>query len=331
MGVRRKPKVGNPMRNVFCAGELLIDFVCKDIGVTLAEGMHFEKKAGGAPANVAAAVAKLGGNAFFMGKVGEDAFGTFLERTLQEAKVNTSMLTKGGHTTLAFVSIASDGERDFIFQRGADGEYSFANIDLEKLASSDILHLGSATAWLPGELKETYYQLLAHAKKQGIFLSFDPNYRSALIVNREEFRENCLEFAAQADFVKMSEEEAKMIGKTDDLHEAVEMILKAGAKILCVTLGAKGTLLATNERKELLPSIPIKQVDSTGAGDAFVGAMLYQFSHEVELADVQHDFAKLAEFVCFANKVGAITCTNFGAISSMPSLHEVTLFKEGMC
>jgi fructokinase len=97
------------MRNVFCVGEMLIDFICKDTGVTIAEGRNFEKNAGGAPANVAAAVAKLGGKSYFMGKVGDDSFGEYLENVLKEVQVDTSMLVKGNHTTFAFVSIDTYG------------------------------------------------------------------------------------------------------------------------------------------------------------------------------------------------------------------------------
>lgn len=305
------------MRNVYCLGELLIDFICKDVGVNLAEGTHFEKNAGGAPANVAAAIAKLGGKAFFMGKVGHDSFGVFLEKTLQEVNVDTSMMCKGNHTTLAFVSIDADGERDFTFLRGADGEYSFDNIDFSRMQTSDIHHFGSATAWLPGTLKQTYDKMLLHAKEQGNFISFDPNYRDALITKKEEFRQDCINFLLHADFVKVSKEEACLIADTHDVEEAITTILQFGTKILCVTLGDQGTFLATAERREIIPSIKIKQVDSTGAGDAFVGAMMFQFSKEEDLLGIHQDFERLSKYVRFANRVGAITCTNYGAISAM--------------
>lgn len=316
------------MRNVFCVGELLIDFVCKDIGVTLVQGSNFQKLAGGAPANVGAAIAKLGGRTSFLGKVGDDSFGVFLEETLKDVDVDTSMMIKGNNTTLAFVSIDANGERDFTFLRGADGEYSFDNIDLSKIAPSDILHFGSATAWLPGDLKETYKKLLAYAKERGIFVSFDPNYRDALIKDVDQFRQDTLEFIANADFVKLSDEEAKMIAQSDDLDEAVAKLLGYGPKIVSITLGSKGTYLAVKDKKDILPSVKIKQVDSNGAGDAFVGAMLVQFSREEKLKEVYQDFVKLSQFVSFANKVGAITCTNYGAISSMPTPEDIVKFEH---
>ena len=200
------------MRNVFCIGELLIDFVCRNTNVSLVNGSDFEK-AGGAPANVAAAITKLGGHATFMGQVGNDPFGEFLEQTLQRAQVDTSMLIKDKQTTLAFVSIDQDGERDFTFMRGADGEYQFNSIDLSKIQTNDLIHFGSATALLSSPLKETYFQLLQYAKDKGHFISFDPNYRSALITNTEQFSQDCLTFIKHAHFVKVSQEEATMLSK----------------------------------------------------------------------------------------------------------------------
>ena len=118
------------MNKVFCIGELLIDFINKDINAGLVKGINFEKKAGGAPANVCAAVCKLGGKSYFLGQIGKDAFGKFLLDTLKNANINTEMVVEEGNTTLAFVSIDENGERGFEFNRGSDGQYSFDKIDL---------------------------------------------------------------------------------------------------------------------------------------------------------------------------------------------------------
>ncbi|MBY0595015.1 carbohydrate kinase family protein [Bacillus bingmayongensis] len=312
------------MKQVFCIGELLIDFICCDAHVPLSDGIRFEKKAGGAPANVAAAITKLGGKASFMGQVGNDPFGKFLEKTLQENGVDTSMLVKEKQTTFAFVSIDQHGERDFTFMRGADGEYQFHQIDLSKMHNYDIVHFGSATALLSGHLKETYFKLLQYAKEQNHFISFDPNYRDALITDKEQFCEDCLSFIAQAHFVKVSEEEAVMLSKETNMNKAAQCLLATGAKVVAITLGKQGTLLATSEGGTIIPSITVKQVDSTGAGDAFVGAMLYQFSKEENIFDVS--VKKLCTLIAFANKVGAITCTNYGAIQSLPTLEDIVKF-----
>lgn len=309
----------NFSKKVFCIGELLIDFVCKDVGTSLVVGNNFEKKAGGAPANVAASIAKLGGHAYFLGKVGNDPFGVFLEDTLKEVNVDTSMLIKGGNTTLAFVSIDSNGERDFKFFRGADADYSFDDIDFLKIKEDDIVHFGSATGFLEGTLRETYFKLLDYAVKSKMFISFDPNYRDALIKDTKSFAKDSIKFIEKSDFVKLSDEEAVIITGKENLEDCIDEILNMGAKTVCVTLGAKGTLLATKKEKTIIPSTLIKQVDSTGAGDAFVGAMLCQIAKNQE----DLDFNSISKYVEFANKVGAITCLNFGAICSMPTIEDI--------
>ncbi|MCB2294404.1 carbohydrate kinase [Clostridium algoriphilum] len=314
----------NASKRVFCIGELLIDFICKDVGTNLVQGNNFEKKAGGAPANVAAAITKLEGHAYFLGKVGNDPFGVFLENTLKEVNVDTSMLIKGGNTTLAFVSIDSKGERDFKFCRGADGEYSFDDIDFLKMKKGDIIHFGSATGFLDGELRNTYFKLLEYAKENKMFISFDPNYRDALIKDTRAFAEDSIKFIEKSDFVKLSDEEAMIITGKENLEECTDEILRMGAKTVCITLGSKGTLLATKEKKVIVPSIKIKQVDSTGAGDAFVGAILYQIAK----GEDNLEFDTIFKYVEFANVVGAITCMNFGAICSMPTGEDVKKSEE---
>ena len=144
--------------NIFCIGELLIDMVCVD-NKGLKYGEKFEKKAGGAPANVAASISKLEGNAYFLGQVGSDFFGKYLVELLKELNINTDMTVEKGSTTIALVGIDENGERNFDFLRGSDGEYSFDNIDTSKISGSDIIHFGSATGFLDGELKNTYYNI----------------------------------------------------------------------------------------------------------------------------------------------------------------------------
>ena len=306
------------MNKVFCIGELLIDFINKDINAGLVKGINFEKKAGGAPANVCAAVCKLGGKSYFLGQIGKDAFGKFLLDTLKNANINTEMVVEEGNTTLAFVSIDENGERDFEFNRGSDGQYSFDKIDLNKISKNDIVHFGSATAFLEGELKNTYFKLLNYCKENKIFISFDPNYRDALITEDklEQFIEDCKEFIKYSDFIKLSDEEIKIITKEEDLYNGIEKLHNMWAKLIAVTLGSKGTLVSTNEENYIVQSIKIKQVDSTGAGDAFVGAVLKQIAQLKDKNNIS--FEKMKEILFYANKVGAFTCTNYGAIDAMP-------------
>jgi fructokinase len=308
--------------NVFCIGELLIDMVCVD-NKGLKDGEKFEKKAGGAPANVAASISKLEGNAYFLGQVGNDFFGKHLIDLLKDLKINTEMTVEEGSTTIALVGIDENGERNFDFLRGSDGEYSFDNINLSRIGSSDIIHFGSATGFLDGELKNTYFKLLEHAKANNIYVSFDPNYRDALITpdKLDGFVEDCVKFLKESDFTKLSDEELVLITKEKDIQAGVNKLHELGVKIVTITLGSKGTYLSVNRENEIISSIEIKQVDSTGAGDAFVGAVLKQIS---EIENKQNiSFEEWKKIILFANKVGAITCTNYGAIASMPTLNEL--------
>ena len=309
-------------KNIFCIGELLIDMVCVD-NKGLKDGEKFEKKAGGAPANVAACISKLDGNAYFLGQVGDDYFGKHLIELLKDLNINTEMAVEKGSTTIALVGIDKNGERNFDFLRGSDGEYSFNNINLSKIDNSDIIHFGSATGFLEGELKKTYFKLLEYAKSNNIYVSFDPNYRDALITpdKLEMFIEDSIEFIRKSDFTKLSDEELFLLTKEKDITAGVNKLHELGVKVVTITLGSKGTYLSVGGQNEIIPSIKIKQVDSTGAGDAFVGAVLKQVSDIENKQNIS--FEEWKDIITFANKVGAITCTNYGAIASMPILIEV--------
>lgn len=311
---------------ILCIGELLIDFICSDINVNLAQGINFIKKAGGAPANVAAAISKLGGKTSLAAKVGRDSFGIFLKDTLDEVNVDTSMiiLDEDAKTTLAFVSLKSDGERDFIFNRGADGLLNYKELNEEKIIDSKIIHFGSATALLGGPSKDSYLKVMKVAQNRGIFTCFDPNYRIDLWRNNtEEFISLSKKCLRSIDLVKMSDEEVKIISGKGDIKEGIKALHELGAKIVVITLGKEGTLVSNNNDMEIVPSIKIKSIDSTGAGDAFVGAFLYKTVQLQNPKDLKDNFNQIKEITYFANRVGAIVCTKLGAISSLPTLKEV--------
>ncbi|WP_078381824.1 carbohydrate kinase family protein [Sutcliffiella halmapala] len=317
--------------SIFCIGELLIDFFCTDVDIDLVEGHHFEKQAGGAPANVCATVVKLGGNALFCGKVGNDPFGEFLINTLAETKVDTSMIVRDTQhpTTLAFVSLKADGERDFTFNRGADAYLQEVDIDKAKLKKCSILHFGSATALLQNPFQETYLNTMKSEKDIGKFISFDPNFRKDLWVGRVQvFVDLAKEGIALADFVKVSEEELEVISGKKDVLKGAKVFHDLGAKIVAVTLGKEGTFISNGQRFEIVPSIAVKSIDSTGAGDAFVGATLYQLAKEVDIKSASEDFNQLKQIISFSNKVGALVCTKVGAISALPSVADVENIEE---
>ena len=304
------------MMKVICPGEALIDFVSMDIGKTLKATDGFIKKAGGAPANVAAAISKLGAEAYFCGTVGDDAFGGFLEDTLNNNNINTELLFKiKNNTTFAFVSLMENGERDFEFARDADECLTFDMIS-DRLEEFDLYHFGSATAFMGGNLKDTYFKLKEYAKSNNKIISFDANYRESLFGNnKEEFIKCCKEFIVDSNIVKLSEEEAKLISGIEDIKEASQYIVNLGCENLMVTLGKEGTLLSNREKQILIKTKEVKMKDATGAGDAFIGAVIAQILNEPGKS--------MEKIVEMANLVGGITTTKLGALESIPTWDEV--------
>lgn len=309
---------------ILCIGEALIDMICTDKGKTLSEGNNFLKKPGGAPTNVAAAVAALGGNVALAAKVGDDPFGKQLIEVMNGFGVDTNtMLTDKKHfTTFAFVSLMEDGERDFVFNRGADGQLTIEDIDSIDLRDITIIHFGSATAFLPGPLQAAYLHLLEKAIYHNIFISFDPNYRHLLFKNNTQtFIEQSWHFLKHCQFFKVSDEEAMLITGTNSLEAATTKLLNETKAVFAITLGKEGTLLGINGDQHIIESIPIKPIDTTGAGDAFVGAVLYQLSHrsKTQIADLNP--TDWRRFVTNANKAGARTCEYLGAMEAFAHLN----------
>ncbi len=309
------------MGKVICPGELLIDFVCTDHDESLVTGQHFLKKAGGAPANVAVAIQKLGARAYMLGSVGNDQFGVFLEETLSKYEVDTTYLYQldNAYTTLAFVSLTSSGERDFKFNRGADELFNKALISDELLKEADVFHFGSATAFLGGDLYDTYTYILNEGVKMNKIITFDPNFRDALFGDKIDlFVERSISFIKQSDIVKVSDEEATLITGVEDERLAAKKICQMGAKYVLLTLGSKGTLLVSEKSEHLIESIEVDMVDATGAGDAFIGAVIARIANSLDLSE-----EAMIENVKFGNYVGAKTVEKYGALDSIPYLHEI--------
>ena len=262
------------MAKVICPGEVLIDFISLENGKKLVDVERFQKKAGGAPANVATALVKLGASAEFVGAVGKDSFGKFLMDTLERYQVGTKHVIKDETlgTTIAYVSIDEQGERDFEFMRGADGNLSPDQIDFEAFKDCKIVHLGSATALLGDKLYEVYKSFISFAIENHKFISFDPNYREALYHDKKElFIKHCKEVIKSVDLIKVSEEEGQIITGETDHQKMILALHELGAKIVTLTLGKEGSLISINKIYKV-ESVPVNMIDSTGAGDAFIGA-----------------------------------------------------------
>lgn len=315
---------------VLCIGEALIDMICTDRGSRLADGQHFLKKAGGAPANVAAAIAALGGKVDMAAKVGKDPFGQHLIDLLNEMGVSTQWMIQdpNSFTTFAFVSLMEDGERDFYFNRGADGQLSVSDLADLNLNEYSIVHFGSATGFLPGPLQATYIDLLNKAKAAGALISFDPNYRHLLFPNNtNSFITQSWHFIQACDFFKLSDEEAMLITGLTSVQAAADALRAKTKAIFAITLGKEGTLLSTSQGTELIGSIPITPIDATGAGDAFVGAVLYQLldTKAADLPSLSLDAWR--KIITNANKAGARTCEYMGAMEAFKHLNN-TIFNS---
>jgi len=311
------------MKKILCIGEALIDMICTDKGKPLSEGENFLKKPGGAPTNVAAAIAALGGNVELAAKVGKDPFGQHMVDVMHSFGVSTKwmMQDKNYFTTFAFVSLMENGERDFYFNRGADGQLTRDEVDAIDLEEFSIVHFGSATAFLPGPLQIAYLSLLQRSLLQEIFISFDPNYRSLLFQHdKRSFIDQGWNFLECCHFFKVSDEEAMMLTGRATLTDAVNDFLSMTKSVFAITLGKDGTLLGLNGETKIIPSIKIKPVDTTGAGDAFVGAVLYQLQGR-SLPEIKAmtltDWEKI---MINGNKAGARTCEYMGAMEAFKHL-----------
>lgn len=311
------------MKKILCIGEALIDMICTDKGQSLSQGQNFLKKTGGAPTNVAAAIAALGGQVALAAKVGNDPFGHQLIEVMQDFGVETQCMLSDARyfTTFAFVSLMKNGERDFVFNRGADGELTWDEIKEINLDDFSTVHFGSATGFLEGNLQIAYKNLLEKSLKNEVFVSFDPNYRHLLFQNNTQtFVEQSWYFLERCHFFKVSDEEAFLLTGKENLEEAAAVFFQKTEAVFTITLGGEGTLLGLDGKTMIIKSIAVKPTDTTGAGDAFVGAVLYQLSQksliEIKLLSSE-DWRKI---IFNANKAGARTCEYMGAMEAFKHL-----------
>lgn len=313
------------MNKILCIGEALIDMICTDKGRNLSDGENFLKKPGGAPTNVAAAIAALGGEAWLAAKVGADPFGKYLAAVMKEFGVVTRYVIedKDHFTTFAFVSLMENGERDFYFNRGADGQLSPGEVDAINLADFGIAHFGSATGFLPGPLQAAYQGLMQKALKKNLLISFDPNYRHLLFQHQQQsFIDQSWNFLTACHFFKVSDEEALLLTGRKKINEAAADFMEKTRAVFAITLGKEGTLLGYNGSASLIPSIAVNAIDTTGAGDAFVGAVLFQLGNHPMDTIRQLTTGDWKKIIHYANKAGARTCEYLGAMEAFKHLNK---------
>ena len=316
------------MKKVIAIGEALIDFIPHEKGRALNDVENFLRVPGGAPLNVAAAVAKLGGKSQMLTKLGQDGFGDAILNEVKPLGVDVSRIsrTNEANTALAFVSLREDGERDFSFYRNpsADMLLSAEEICSEDFNERDILHFCSVSL-IDAPIKEAHRRAIEIAKEKGCLISFDPNVRLPLWKNPEDCRKAILEFLPLSNIVKISDEELEFITGIKDEKEALDFLLTGDVKVIIYTKGTNGAEFITKERVIFSPSFKVSAQDTTGAGDSFIGSLLYQvaegeYSLE-QLVDLSEE--KVQEILTFSNATAALTVCKKGAIGALPLKEEV--------
>lgn len=321
------------MKTITCIGEALIDFIPNKKGSALKDVEGFTRMAGGAPANVAAAAAKLGGKSRMLTKLGSDAFGDHIIEVLSEAGVDTSLIlrTDKANTSLAFVSLREDGNRDFSFYRnpGADMLLYKEEIPDSLFKESGILHFCSVDL-IEAPVKYAHARAIKLALESNSIISFDPNIRLPLWDNPEICRNTVKSFIPYAHIIKISDEELEFITGTSDVYKAAEGFFDMNAKMLLYSKGKDGAELITPDFIARVPSHPLKPVDTTGAGDSITGAFLYKLAEADFDADTRITEDQAEEFLEFASYYAEYGILNHGAIASYADMDQIQAFISGM-
>ena len=312
------------MMDLYSIGEMVIDFIPGS------EPASYIRKAGGAPANVAIAVSKNGLSASMACKVGDDDFGRFLMDTLAEygVKAATPELCKEAITTMAFVTLAEDGERRFTFARkpGADMLLKAEEVLEADIDDAVIVHAGSCSLSAQPEADATVRALrLGHEK--GKLVSFDVNYRNVMWKDDVAACVRAvMDILKYVDMLKISEEEVEMMGG----EAAIPALMKEnGIALVVQTLGANGARAYFGGASFEVPGRKAKAVDATGAGDAFWGAFLakLRLCGVEKAADLTEDILRQA--LEYGNISGCICVQNKGAIASIPTRAQIEAYMKG--
>jgi fructokinase len=309
------------MAKLISIGEALVDQVKQ--GVKL-----LGKFPGGAPTNVATTVAKLGGQSVLLTKIGDDDEGKLILSTLQTHGVDTQYIktTDAHDTTIAKVQVDKKGQRTFTFDRrnAADLFFSKEEIDPTIFEPNDILHFGSVDL-VPSLMRQAHEFAIDLAKKQGMIISFDPNLRFNLWPNQLALREAVKEFMFGVDILKVTEEELNFIFPNISLEDAILKVFDAKVSWVILSRGDQGlTAYHVKHQPIIIKGVKVKVVDTTGAGDALIGALLAKLlTSNITKDKLPTAQLKMKEFLTFANQVGALACTKAGAMEAIPSLEEL--------
>jgi len=322
----------NTSRKIVCFGEALIDMLAQPSPVADAAQM-FLPFAGGAPANVAVAIARLGGEGHFVGMLSQDMFGDFLLQSLKSAGVVTEgvVRTDEARTALAFVALDAHGERSFSFYRPPAADLLFRAADFAHVDFTNTRAFHVCSNSMSGEgIAETTFIGMRYAREAGAMVSFDVNLRPMLWPTGADPAPRIWQALMLTDVVKFSCEEFDWLCAASHLSPTavIARLWQGPARLIIITDGDQRPL-RWHTRTEMgeVPTFQVQVRDSTAAGDAFVAGMLYQFAcgpgHGLTLDAICADRVRIEQSLCFAAAVGALAVTRRGAFTAMPALDEV--------
>ena len=319
---------GNKKYDIVALGEILIDFTPH--GTSAQGNALLEVNPGGAPCNVLAMAAKLGAKTAFIGKVGGDAYGRMLKGTAEAAGINTEgmLLDDSVFTTLAFVHLDESGDRSFSFCRkpGADTMLRTDEVRGELVREAKIFHFGTLSM-TDEPAKSATRSAAGLAKENGALISFDPNYRPLLWSGAKEAKEAMAWGFAQCDILKISDDELELATGEGNVETGAEQLAAhyPNIRLMFVTMGAAGCYFRFGELRGKSPAFPVKTIDTTGAGDTFMGCCLYEIAR---LGLEKLDKTKVEAMTNFANGAASLITTRKGAICSMPERVEILALME---
>ncbi|EER46471.1 aminoimidazole riboside kinase [Actinobacillus minor NM305] len=304
------------MSKIWVTGDAVVDLIPDGEN-------HYLKCAGGAPANVAVGVSRLGCEAGFIGRVGNDPLGKFMQQTLQAEKVSTdNMILDPQQRTSTVIVGLDDGERSFTFMVNPSADQFLEVGDLPTFHQGDFLHCCSI-ALINNPSRSTTIEAIRRIKEVGGFFSFDPNLRESLWASLDEMKEVVNSVIAMADILKFSEEELTLLTNTTNLEEATKVITaQYPEKLIIITLGKDGAIYHLNGKSQVVKGKALKPVDTTGAGDAFVSGLLAGLS---QVSDWKEE-ATLVEVIRKANASGALATTAKGAMAALPNKAQLEAF-----
>lgn len=313
---------------LFSIGEALIDMIPSRSGCTFGEVPAFSPRVGGAPANVCGAFARLGGSSALLTQLGQDPFGHKILRELAGYGVDVSRVafTDQANTALAFVSLEEDGNRTFSFYRkpSADLLYRPEQVRREWFQEAFALHFCSVSL-VDSPMRYAHLAAIAAAREAGAILSFDPNLRFPLWPDPEQLRQTVLQFLPRSHVVKISDEELEFLTGCRDIQQALPRLFVGSVQLVIYTCGRQGAYAFTPNAQAFAPCAPVKAVDTTGAGDAFIGSFLWQLARDGVDPDSLPKLRKtrLEQYLAFSNRCCGFSVQKHGALDSYPTLEQM--------